>query len=194
MSAPSLSAAKYLLSETDAGKLGASSAEVAFVGRSNVGKSTLLNALCNKKLAHVSSTPGRTRVINVYDAGASRWLVDLPGYGYAHGDQAEREGWGPMIEGYLTGRPNLRMVLALVDAKIGPTKLDAQMLRWLQSEGLPWTAVATKADQVRPSLAHHRRRELAQSLGVEPEAMFWVCAQNDAGMRELRAGVTALLS
>lgn len=194
MSAASLSAAKYLLSETDAAKLGASASEVAFVGRSNVGKSTLLNALCNKKLAHVSSTPGRTRVINVYDAGASRWLVDLPGYGYAKGDQSEREGWGPMIEGYLTGRPNLRMVLALVDAKIGPTKLDAQMLRWLQSEGIPWTAVATKADQVRPSLAHHRRRELAQSLGVEPAAMFWVCAQNDAGMRELRAGVTALLS
>ncbi len=186
--------AKYLLSETSAAKLGASAAEVAFVGRSNVGKSTLLNGLCNQKLAHVSSMPGRTRVINVYDAGESRWLVDLPGYGYAQGGQAERAGWGDMIEGYLTRRPNLRMVLSLVDAKVGPTKLDFEMLKWLQSMRLPWTVVATKADQVKPSVARHRRQELAHAVGIEPEAMFWVSAENDAGMRDLRAAVTALLS
>lgn len=191
---PSLPRAKYLLSETSAAKLGASAAEVAFVGRSNVGKSTLLNGLCNQKLAHVSSMPGRTRVINVYDAGESRWLVDLPGYGYAQGGQAERAGWGDMIEGYLTRRPNLRMVLSLVDAKVGPTKLDFEMLKWLQSMRLPWTVVATKADQVKPSVARQRRTELAHAVGVEPEAMFWVSAENDAGMRDLRAAVTALLS
>lgn len=191
---PSLSHAKYLLSETSAAKLGASAAEVAFVGRSNVGKSTLLNGLCNKPLAHTSSTPGRTRVINVYDAGQSRWLVDLPGYGYAQGGQAERAGWGDMIEGYLTRRPNLRMVLALVDAKVGPTKLDFDMLRWLQSQRLPWSVVATKADQVKPSTAVHRRRDVASAMGVAPEAMFWVSAEKNDGLRELRAAVTALLA
>lgn len=189
-----LTAAKYLLSETASERLGPSAAEVAFVGRSNVGKSTLLNALCNKPLAHVSSTPGRTRVINVYDAGESRWLVDLPGYGYAQGGQAEREGWGPMIEGYLTGRAQLRMILALVDAKVGPTKLDFEMLRWLQSEGLPWKVVMTKTDQVKPSVASHRRRELASAVGVLPEDLFWVSAAKNDGLRELRAAVTALLS
>lgn len=191
---PSLSHAKYLLSETSAEKLGLSAAEVAFVGRSNVGKSTLLNGLCHKALAHTSSTPGRTRVINVYDAGESRWLVDLPGYGYAKGGQAEREGWGPMIEGYLTRRSGLRMVLMLVDAKVGPTKLDFEMLKWLQSMRLPWTAVATKADQVRPSVSLNRRRDIAHSLGMTPEALFWVSAEKDLGLRELRAAVTTLLS
>ena len=190
----SLTAAKYLLSETDSGKLGPSVAEVAFVGRSNVGKSTLLNALCNKKLAHVSSTPGRTRVINVYETGESRWLVDLPGYGFATGDPAERAGWGPMIEGYLTRRPNLRMVLSLVDAKVGPTRLDLEMLRWLQSNGLPWTVIATKCDQVRSTLAVARRRDIASELGVEAKALFWVSAEKNDGMRELRAAVTALLA
>ncbi|MDX6769421.1 MAG: ribosome biogenesis GTP-binding protein YihA/YsxC [Elusimicrobiota bacterium] len=189
-----LTAARYLLSETDSRKLGASAAEVAFVGRSNAGKSTLLNALCNKKLAHVSGTPGRTRVINVYDAGESRWLVDLPGYGFAKGDEAERAGWGPMIEGYLTGRPNLRMVLVLVDAKVGPTRLDLEMLTWLQAEGLPWLVVATKSDQVKPSGAHHRRQELARQAGVDAKALHWVSAEKNDGLRELRAAVTDLLA
>ena len=190
----SLTAATYKLSETDSKKLGASAAEVAFVGRSNVGKSTLLNALCNKPLAHVSSMPGRTRVINVYDAGESRWLVDLPGYGYAQGGQAERAGWGEMIEGYLMRRPNLRMVLSLVDAKVGPTKLDFEMLRWLQSFGLPLMIVATKTDQVKPSVAVYRRRDIAQEVGVEAKALFWVSAEKNDGVRELRAAVTALLA
>jgi GTP-binding protein len=194
MSAPSLSSAKYLLTETDPGKLGLSASEVAFVGRSNVGKSTLLNALCGKDLARVSSTPGRTRTINVYAASEGRWLVDLPGYGFAQGDRAEAANWGPMIEGYLTRRSGLRMVFALVDAKIGPTPLDAQMLKWLQFKRLPWRVVATKADQVRPTLAHGRRRELSQASGVLPEDVFWVSAKEDRGLRELRAEVLRLLA
>lgn len=194
MSGPSLSGARYLLSETDPGRLGPSRSEVAFVGRSNVGKSTLLNALCGRDLARVSSTPGRTRVINVYDAGQSRWLVDLPGYGFAEGDERERAGWGPMIEGYLTRRSGLRMVLCLMDARLGPTPLDAQMLRWLQSQRLPWRVVATKADQVKPSQALVRRRELGRGAGVAPEDLFWVSAKEDQGLRELRAETLRLLA
>ena len=93
MAAQPLDNVRYLLSETDPGRLGPCLAEVAFVGRSNVGKSTLLNSICRRSLASVSSTPGRTRAINVFLAGHDRWLVDLPGYGFASGPREERDSW-----------------------------------------------------------------------------------------------------
>jgi GTP-binding protein len=185
--------AKYLLSETSPEGLGAAEAEVTFVGRSNVGKSSLINALCRREIARVSGTPGRTRAINVYAAAPGRWLVDLPGYGYAEGGQAERAGWGRMIEGYLRRRPNLRRVFVLVDAKVGPTRLDLDMLRWLQSQGLPWRVVATKADQVKPSGAPARRRAAAQALGILPENLAWVSAAENLGVKELRREIEGLL-
>jgi GTP-binding protein len=191
---PALEDVKYLLSETAPDRLGTCAAEVTFVGRSNVGKSSLLNALCRKDLARVSGTPGRTRAINVFAAGPGRWLVDLPGYGYARGGQAERAGWGAMIEGYLLRRPSLRRVFVLVDAKVGPTPLDLDMLRWLQARGLPWRVVATKADQVKRSGAAARRRDAALALGILPENLAWVSADEDYGVKELRAEVAALLA
>jgi GTP-binding protein len=190
---PALDDVKYLISETAPDRLGSCAAEVTFVGRSNVGKSSLLNALCRKDLARVSSTPGRTRTINVFAAAADRWIVDLPGYGYAQGGQAERAGWGPMIEGYLKGRPSLKAIFVLVDAKVGPTKLDLDMLRWLQSKGLPWRVVATKADQVKRSVAAARRRDAAQAMGILPENLAWVSVNENVGVKELRAEVEALL-
>ena len=184
----------YLLSETDSGRLPACAAEVAFVGRSNVGKSTLLNAVCHKDVARVSSTPGRTRTINVFLAGHDLWLVDLPGYGYARGPKAGREGWGPMIENYLAGRSTLRMVFALIDAKVGPTRLDLQMLKWLEAKELSWRAVAVKTDQVKASRAVTRRRDVADELGLQPEVLAWVSAEQGSGVRELRNEVVALLT
>lgn len=184
---------RYLVTETDPQRLGTCAAEVAFVGRSNVGKSTLLNAICRQDLARVSSTPGRTRAINVFLAGKDRWLVDLPGYGYAKVSRAERAGWGAMIENYLTGRPSLRMVFALVDADVGPTKLDLEMHEWLKAKGLPWRVVATKTDQVKPSKALMRRREVAESLGLRPDELAWVSADKGQGIHELRAEASALL-
>ena len=183
----------FLLSETDPRKLPACAAEVTFVGRSNVGKSTLLNSVCRKDVARVSNTPGRTRTINVFSAGQG-WLVDLPGYGFAHGPASERDTWGGMIEAYLTGRPGLRMGFVLIDAKVGPTKLDLQMLRWLEAAKLPWTVVATKADQVRPSKAAAQRREAAQAMGLAPEELGWVSALKGLGINELRGAVAALLT
>ena len=185
---------EYLLTETDASRLPACSAEVAFIGRSNVGKSSLINAVCGRKVALVSSTPGRTRAINLFQAGEGRRLVDLPGYGFALGPMAERAGWGPMIEGYLLGRPSLRMIFALIDAKVGPTKLDLQMMEWVRAEALPWRLVAAKADQVKASRTSHRRDEAAHALGVEPSRLAWVSVETGLGARELRAEIEALLS
>ena len=190
---PNLSDIKYLLSETAPERLGPCAAEVTFVGRSNVGKSALLNALCRKDLARVSRTPGRTRAINVFLAGRDRWLVDLPGYGYVEGRPAERAGWSAMIESYLTGRPTLRMVFALIDAKVGPTSLDLQMLKWLEAKRLPWRAVATKTDQVKASRAAARRRDVAHAVGLQAEDLAWVSAEKGTGVRELRDEAAALL-
>ncbi|OGR90708.1 MAG: ribosome biogenesis GTP-binding protein YsxC [Elusimicrobia bacterium RBG_16_66_12] len=184
---------KFLFSETDPARLGPSCGEVAFVGRSNAGKSTLLNALFLKGLARVSGTPGCTRTINVYQVAAGRWLVDLPGYGFASGTEASRAGWGAMIEGYLTGRRNLRMIFVLVDAKVGPTKLDLQMLRWLQTQGLPWRVVATKSDQVKSARQQAQRRAVADAAGVLPENVAWISALENLGVRELRREVSSLL-
>jgi GTP-binding protein len=190
----SLENARYLMSETDPKKLGPCLAEIAFVGRSNVGKSSLLNALCRKDLARVSGTPGRTRAINIFLIGKDCWLVDLPGYGFARGPKQERESWEAMIENYLTKRPNLRMVFALIDAEVGPTKLDFQMQVWLTANGLPWRAVATKADQVPPSKSVQQRRNIAQDLNLPPEGLAWVSAKKNIGVQELRAEAVRLLS
>jgi len=178
---------RYLLTETTPERLGPCAAEVAFVGRSNVGKSTLLNAICRKNLARVSSSPGCTRAINVFLAGDDRWLVDLPGYGFAEGRPQERAGWGPMIESYLTGRPTLRMVFLLIDAKVGPTKLDMQMVRWLAAQKLPWRVVVAKADQVKTSRVVTQRRAVAHALGLQPEDFAWVSARKGLGVLELQA-------
>lgn len=191
--AHALDAVKFLLSETDPAKLGASEAEVAFVGRSNSGKSTMINALCRMDLARTSRTPGRTRTINVYEAAPRRRIVDLPGYGFAVGPESSREGWGAMIEGYLQGSKTLLAIFVLVDAKLGPTKIDLEMLRWLQSESLPWRIVATKTDQVKPSRSFVRRREVAQLVGTTPEALAWVSSQEGTGIAELRIEIARLL-
>ena len=193
MRAEPFSNAKFVISETDPAKLPHYAAEIAIVGRSNVGKSTLINALFRKDLARTSSTPGRTRTINVYSASPVAAVVDLPGYGFATGPAAERAGWGDMIEGYLRQRPGLKMVFVLIDAKVGPTELDRQMVVWLNASRLPWVAVATKADQVKRSVAPVRRRDAARLLGLGPEALRWVSADENVGVKELRTEAAALL-
>ncbi|MGH1502458.1 MAG: ribosome biogenesis GTP-binding protein YihA/YsxC [Acidimicrobiales bacterium] len=168
-------------------KLPASAAEVTVVGRSNVGKSSLLNALAHrKKLAHVSNTPGRTRLLNLFSIGELGTMVDLPGYGFAKAPANMRGGWQRMIEGYLLDRPNLRMVMVLVDGAVGPTKLDVQMLEWLRAEGLPHTVIATKHDKVKASKRDKRKKEVAEGCDLEVGDVIWVSAEKGTGIDRLR--------
>jgi GTP-binding protein len=185
---------RFLVSASDAGQLGVCHAEVAFVGRSNVGKSSLLNAVAqHRQLAKVSKTPGRTRLINVFLVGADRWVVDLPGYGYASGPKEERASWQVMVEGYLKGRKSLKMVFVLIDAEVGPTVLDLQMLDWLRANALPHRAVATKADRVKPSRRLTQRKDVTAKLGLHPGDIAWASSTKGDGIAELRGEIAGIL-
>ncbi len=170
-------------------------AEVAVVGRSNVGKSSLLNAVANRtRLAHVSKTPGRTRLLNCFAYGDGATVVDCPGYGYAQAPKNMRAGWQKMIEGYLLGREELVTILVLVDGEIGPTKLDVQMLEWLDHHDRPWTVVATKHDKVKSSTRDKRKRELAEGCGLAPGEVLWVSAAKGTNIDRLRSQIHTWLT
>lgn len=143
--------------------------EVAFLGRSNVGKSSLLNALVGRKqLARTSSTPGKTRLIHFYEvvaAGKPLALVDLPGYGWAKVSRKERKSWGKLIEGYLESRPPLRLAILLQDLRRDVSEDETLLLDWLEERGVPWRVVITKSDKLKPMRRKKRLRELAEQLG-----------------------------
>jgi GTP-binding protein len=123
--------------------------EVAFMGRSNVGKSSLINSLLGVKgLARTSSTPGRTQLINFFLINDAFYFVDLPGYGYARVPTDVKREWGPMVEKYLATRPNLVLSILITDSRHEPTRLDLLMREWLESRGKPFVVIATKADKL----------------------------------------------
>ena len=147
--------------------------EIALVGRSNVGKSSLINCLTNRKnLARTSSTPGKTATINFYSIGDRYRLVDLPGYGYAKRSKEERESWGRMIEGYLAKRENLVRVIQLVDARHKPTADDKMMLDWINNYGYEPLLVATKLDKLKKSQVEKNLTELYNELELGDDAVL----------------------
>jgi len=186
---------EFVKSAQKLSELPLSTAEVAFVGRSNVGKSSLINALANRKqLAKVSNTPGRTQLINLFSLRGGGTVVDLPGYGFAKVPERERVKWQPMIEGYLLGRESLRALLLLLDGEIGPTKLDLQMIDWLDANEVPAILVATKLDKVRPSKLAGRKQQVAKACEVAERDVLWVSASKGTGIDQLRSVVTDLLA
>ena len=169
--------------------------EAAFVGRSNVGKSSLINALANQRqLAKVSNTPGRTQLLNLFVLPSGGTVVDLPGYGYAKVPGRERATWQAMIENYLLHREGLELVFVLVDGEIGPTKLDVQMLDWLRASGVPHTVIATKLDKVRPSKLATRKKELAAGCELDQGDIIWVSASKGTGIEKLQQHLNSLLT
>ena len=144
--------------------------EIAFAGRSNVGKSSLLNLLTNRKsLARVSGNPGKTRTINFYRINDSFRFVDLPGYGYAKAAKSVTEGWGEMMEKYLENRECLRVVCQLVDIRHQPTKQDIQMYEYLRYYGLDGLVVMTKADKVSRNELNKCAAVIRKTLDMGPD-------------------------
>ncbi len=161
--------------------------EVAFAGRSNVGKSSLINCLTNRtKLARTSSSPGKTAVINFYDIDGKFRLVDLPGYGYAKVSKAERDKWAGMIETYLTDRYNLTAVIQLVDARHKPSQDDITMMNWIKSIGYTPIVVATKIDKLKKSEIEKNLTEIYNCLGLDDNSiLFPFSSETREGKEEL---------
>jgi GTP-binding protein len=169
--------------------------EVAFAGRSNVGKSSLINKLVRrKKFARVSNTPGRTREVNFFRVNDQFVLVDLPGYGYARVSKDMRATWRPLIEGVLRDAARLRGVVLLLDARREPSPEDLQMLEFLAELGTPAIIVATKVDKLVKSARDTRLASLAAQSGIESEQMIPFSAVTGEGRDELAEAVVALVS
>ncbi len=188
-------ALRFVTSAPTVGDLPPTRAEVAVIGRSNVGKSSLLNALAREKgLAKTSSKPGKTQLLNLFTLdGSDAGLVDLPGYGFAHASAKERGAWKGRMYQYLEERRSLVLTLALVDGEVGPTQLDREMLAWLRDREVPFTVVATKHDKVKSSKRERRKRDLAEGCGLAVGDVLWVSAEKNVNVDRLRTLVREAL-
>jgi GTP-binding protein len=168
--------------------------EVAFAGRSNVGKSSLLYRLVRrKKLARVSNTPGRTREVNFFKVNEQFILVDLPGYGYARVSKERRAEWKPLIEGYLRKSVELRGIVQLLDARHDPTPDDASMLDFLSEVGVPTLIALTKIDKLKPAERKSVAIRRAADLGLDLDQVIPFSAVTGEGRDELAEAIEALL-
>ncbi|WP_456342030.1 ribosome biogenesis GTP-binding protein YihA/YsxC [Thermovibrio sp.] len=168
--------------------------EVAFVGRSNVGKSSLLNTLANNfKLAKVSSQPGKTRSINFYLIDGKFFLVDLPGYGFAKVPLSEQKRWRELIENYLKNRDRLKGVFLLVDSKVGPTEKDLQMKEWLDFYGIPYIVVATKVDKLKQKERRSLEERIRKGLGDDSVKVIPFSSKTREGRDRLLKELARLL-
>jgi GTP-binding protein len=170
--------------------------EVCFAGRSNVGKSSLINALTNRKgLARASNTPGRTQEINFFSLGPERYLVDLPGYGFAEAPRAVVERWQALLRAYLAGRATLRRVFLLVDARHGLKTVDSEIMDLLDRSAVTFQVVLTKADKPGPGELDRIVDQVRQGLGAHPAAfpeILLTSAQTGRGLETLRAIVAGM--
>lgn len=165
--------------------------EVAFAGRSNVGKSSLINTLVNRKsLVKTSRTPGRTQLINFFLINQAIFFVDLPGYGYAKVPVAVQQKWKPMIESYLTQRESLRGVVLLLDIRRPPGPEERNLIDWFEFQGISCLLVLTKADKFSKSQQKNQQRKIAEALGLGPQDLILFSAKTRQGkeavLKEIR--------
>ncbi len=189
--------ARFLLGVREAAQLPAGQGpEVAFAGRSNVGKSSLLNALLNRRdLARTSNTPGRTREVNFFALADRLTLVDLPGYGYARAAKGEIERWNRLIRDYLRGRANLRRVCLLIDCRRGPRESDEAVMALLDEAAVNFQAVLTKADKVKDAELARVLERTGAALRAHPAGhpeILVTSSAKGAGLAELRAALALL--
>jgi len=156
-----------------------------FAGRSNVGKSSILNKILNRKnLAKTSQTPGKTRLINYFLINDRFFFVDIPGYGFAKVSKKERADWGRLIEVYLTETPQIAMVFQLIDVRHDPSENDKQMLLWLQHQQLPFRILLTKADKLSKNKVYSQQARIAKILGVPRTDLIPTSAMSAMGVKE----------
>lgn len=160
--------------------------QIAIAGKSNVGKSSLINCLCNQnKLARVSAEPGKTRLVNIFRINDDFHLVDLPGYGYARVSRSMQEDWGQMMDSYLSGSEHLCHILHLVDIRHDPGQHDLQMQAWIQHNQLPCTVIATKCDKLSRAQQQKSILTICRALGVQPWDVLPFSSVTRAGREEL---------
>ena len=189
-----LSKSVFFISETKPELLPQSIYEVAFVGRSNVGKSSVINAVCKtKNLARTSKTPGRTRAINIFTPAKGRWIVDLPGYGFARVTEEEKKVWQKMIETYITSRKTLKMIYILIDSFVGPTELDFVMMDWVRKLNIPFKIVSNKTDKVSNLNLEKLKDTICEMCEVEREDIYCVSAKKQTGFGKLINDIGNLL-
>lgn len=168
--------------------------EIAFAGRSNAGKSSLINALVNRKnLAKTSSTPGKTRLINFFAINNAFYFVDLPGYGYAKVSQSERRYWKPMVESYISSRKTLRGVVIISDIRRIPGAEEIELMGWLANLNIPAIVISSKADKLSNNEQFRQRRAVSRTLSTEPEELILFSAKTRQGMDHVWERIRAVL-
>jgi len=188
--------AEFIVSVADPAKLPDLGApEIAFAGKSNVGKSSFINFLTgNGKLARTSGDPGRTRLVNFFGVNNGKLVfVDLPGYGFAKVSKSEKAKWGSMIEGYLTGSKNLKNVFVLLDVRHEPTSDDKMLLNFLYHYNIPFTVIATKCDKLSRAQLMKRRREIANAIGVGADNVYMVSVLKKTGKEEVLERIDSVI-
>lgn len=169
--------------------------EIAMVGKSNVGKSSMINSLTrNSKLARISSAPGKTRLVNYYQINAEMFLVDLPGYGFAKAPKQEKEKWAAMIEGYLCNSPNLKHVLQLVDLRHAPTQEDQMMVEYLRHYNIPFSVIGTKADKLSKAQRSRNIPVICRTLAVQPWEIIAYSSEDGTGKDKVLALIDDILN
>jgi len=168
--------------------------EVVLSGRSNVGKSSLINAITDqRKLARISQTPGKTRLLIYFSVDKQFYLTDLPGYGYARVAKSVQEVFARLADSYLTGNRPIRLVLHLLDIRHEPNEADHQMISWLLNQGIPYLIVLTKADKLSRQAATQRVKEMAKLLNIDPQYLIQFSAVNRQGVDEVRERIHAVM-